>query len=72
MSPQDHHTKRDGETMEALGLFMSILSVPVLIGTLSANTGVEMAVNLTAALVLAAIGAAFFLRGRKYKKDAGQ
>ena len=60
---QDHHTKRDAETLMVLGGFMTILAIPVLIGTVWAATTIAQVVNLAAGLILLAIGVGVFLRG---------
>jgi len=65
---QDHHTKRDSETMMVLGAFMTILSIPVLIGTIWAGSSIAKVVNAAAGLILGVIGVLFFLRGRAIGK----
>ncbi len=63
-----HHTRRDAETLLALGLFMTVLSIAVLIGTFWAERQHAMIINAVAGLVLFAIGAGFILRGWIVKK----
>ena len=61
----DHllHTKRDSETFIALGLFMVVLAVTVLVGTFYAVTPEGMTVNFGAGIVLLAIAIGFIWRG---------
>ncbi len=66
--PHHEHTKRDVETQMLLGAFMAILAVPVLIGTIWADTTAARVVNVLAGLVLMAIGLAFFLYGYRAMK----
>ena len=61
-----HYTKRDAETQTALGIFISVISIPVLIGTFwSRNDPRAMAINAIAGFVLLAIGIALVVWGRK-------
>ena len=62
--PHVHHTKRDAETQTALGLFISLLSVLVLIGTFWADSVRAMLVNAAAGAVLLGIGVAMIVWGR--------
>ncbi len=57
------HAKRDAETLIALGMFMVVLSIPVLIGTIYAETTYAKVVNVVSALILMAIGGGFTMRG---------
>lgn len=59
-TPQDphQHTRRDAETQLALGIFVSVIAIPVLIGTFWANSYKAVVVNLTAGVVLLGIGVA--------------
>ena len=59
----DAHLRRDGETLIALGAFMTLLSIPVLIGTAFAIREHAMIVNAVAGGVLLLTGAGFLLRG---------
>ncbi len=63
-----HHFKRDAETQTVLGIFITILSIPVLVGTAWAENYRQTVVNLTAGLVLLAIGIGVFVWGRKTSK----
>jgi len=60
----EHHSRRDGETMIVLGAFMALLAMPVLVATIWAGTSFAMAVNAGSGLVLLGIGAGFIWRGR--------
>ena len=61
--PDPHlHNRRDAETLGMLGLFITVLSVAVLIGTFFAERQHAMVVNVIAGLVLLAIGAGFIGR----------
>jgi len=62
--PHIHHTKRDAETLTALGLFISFLSVLVLIGTFWADSVRAMVVNAVAGAVLLGIGVGMIVWGR--------
>ena len=63
------HPHRDAETLMMLGGFMVILAVPVLFGTIFAESSRAMVVNVAAGGLLLAIGVGFFLRGRaKWKR----
>jgi hypothetical protein len=68
--PENKHLKRDGETMILLGLFLGILGVPVLIGTLWSNSAVAAIVNVVSSLALFMIAGAFYWRGRKLLRSA--
>lgn len=58
------HTIRDAEILRALGTFLIVLAIPVLIGTLWAEGAVAVAINVAAGLVVGGIGVAMFMRGR--------
>ena len=58
------HTKRDAEILCALGTFVVVLSVPVLIGTIWAEGAVAALINVAAGLIVGGIGVAMILRGR--------
>lgn len=65
MSPEhDDHSKRDAEILKMLGIFILVLSAPVIVGTFFAERGHAQVVNLIAGLVLLGIGALFYWRGR--------
>lgn len=59
-----HYTKREAETQMVLGIFLSVIAVPVLIGTLWADTGHAMVVNAVAGIVLLGIGIGLAVWGR--------
>ena len=65
---QHQHARRDAETQMALGLFLSVISVFVLIGTFWADTTRAIVVNLVFGLILLAIGAGMALWGLKSRK----
>ena len=58
------HTKRDGEILLALGTFLVVLAVPVLIGTIWAEGAVQALINVAAGVVVGGIGVGMILRGR--------
>ena len=58
------HTKRDAEILLVLGIFLVVLAVPVLIGTIWAEGAVPMLINVAAGLIVGGIGVAMILRGR--------
>ena len=62
------HGKRDSETLFLLGGFITILSLPVLIGTVFAETGRAMVVNALSGLLLLIIGLGFVYRARVLRK----
>ena len=66
--PQHEHTRRDAETQIALGAFIAILAVPVLIGTLWATSTVAGVVNLAAGGILFFIGLGFLVYGLRGMK----
>lgn len=59
------HTQRDREVLTALGLFLVVLSVPVLIGTFFEEGLVPSIVNVVAGLIILGIGTAMIWRGRR-------
>jgi len=63
----DQFHKRDAETQMVLGAFVTIISIPVLIGTFWANTYRAAVVNLVAGAVLMAIGLGIAWYGWKKK-----
>ena len=68
LEPRDH-TRRDAETQVALGIFVSVISLPVLVGTFWATTGRAAVINAIAGFVLLGIGAGMVTWGlRKAKK----
>ena len=67
-----HHLKRDAETQTMLGLFITVLSFPVIIGTFWAENFRQTVVNLMAGFVLMAIGIGVFAWGRRTAKRAKQ
>lgn len=61
-----HHTRRDAETLRALGYFIVALAIPVLIGTYFAfqsHKSHAVVVNVIAGVILLSIGVGFVLRG---------
>jgi hypothetical protein len=66
---QHAHTKRDAETQMVLGAFIIYISIPVLIGTIWADTPHTRVVNVVAGSVLCGIGIAMALIGyRGYRR----
>lgn len=65
------HTRRDAETLWALGAFLVVLSLPVFVGTLYADGLVQGLVNFVAAFAIFIIGALMIGRGRWMKKHLG-
>jgi hypothetical protein len=61
--PEGEHTRRDAETLIALGLFMVTMSLPVMVGTIWAGHGYSQAVNFISGLVLFAVGAGMTGKG---------
>lgn len=64
-TPQDphQHTRRDAETQIALGIFVTAISLPVLLGTFWADSLKAVVVNVAAGLVLLGVGVAMALWG---------
>ena len=58
------HTKRDAESLIALGIFLIVLAVPVLIGTIWAEGNMQRVINVVAGMIVGGIGVAMLLRGR--------
>ena len=65
--PTDH-SERDAETRKVLGIFITYISIPVVIGTFWAETARAMVVNASAGLVLLAIGIGMAYSGTKASK----
>lgn len=61
------HAQRDAESLMMLGGFMTVLAIPVLIGTAFADSARAMIVNVGAGTILLLIGLAFLLRGIKIR-----
>lgn len=64
-----HHTRRDAETQMILGAFVTVISIPVLIGTFWATTPHARIVNVVAGLVLLGVGLAIALWGLRTKRS---
>ena len=62
------HTQRDGETLFVLGLFLVVLGMPVILGSLWADTSVQKLVCAISGVILCAIGTAFVVHGKKVLK----
>ena len=72
--PEDEHhfARRDAETQTMLGLFVGIMSLPVLVGTAFAEKPAAMIVNGVAGLVLLGVGvglASWGIRARRRLPD---
>ena len=68
-APHSRHTQRDREVLTALGIFLVVLSIPVLIGTFFEEGLIPSIVNVVAGVVLLGIGAAMVWRGRRPVKE---
>ena len=69
--PEETHGKfarRDAETQMVLGGFITFIAVPVLIGTIWADTFRAQVVNVAAGLVLLSIGVGIALYGLKKRR----
>ena len=72
LDQEDRFARRDAETQMALGFFVSVIAVPVIIGTFWSDRLMAQVVNAGAGTVLLAIGAGMFLFGlSRYKKLKG-
>jgi len=58
------HNNRDAETLKMLGIFMGVLSIPVLIATFWAGMPFAMGINFISGLILLGVGVGFWLRGK--------
>ncbi len=62
--PAGHeHTKRDAESLWALGIFLVVLSIPVFIGTFFEHDSFAQIVNVCSGLAIFIIGALMIWRG---------
>ncbi len=59
------HNNRDAETLKMLGIFMGVLSLPVLIATFWAGMLFAMGINFISGLILLGVGVGFWLRGKR-------
>ena len=66
--PRDEHTQRDGETLIALGIFMVVLALPVIMGTMWAEEAMQTVVCLASGIILLGIGLGFIFRGKSTLK----
>ncbi|MCA9426802.1 MAG: hypothetical protein H6752_16975 [Candidatus Omnitrophica bacterium] len=57
------HSRRDAETQTVLGIFITVMSIPVLVGTLFAQRSHAMVVNVVAGLALLAVGVIMMVAG---------
>lgn len=64
----DHHHKRDGETLIALGIFLAVLGVPVILGIFWEPPGFVRWVSAVCGLLLIGIGSGFIAKGRSLLK----
>jgi hypothetical protein len=70
--PAGHeHTKRDAESLWALGIFLVVLSVPVLIGTFFEDEAFAQIVNVLSGLAILTIGALMIWRGVWTRRHLG-
>jgi len=58
-------TLQEAQISKALGLFLLVFALVVLVSILFTDTGIGKLTNLGAGIVLAAIGGIMLLRGRK-------
>ena len=64
-SVREQHTQRDAETQTVIGVFVIVMAIPVLIGTVWAEKTHAMIVNAIAGLVLLTVGVVIFKLGRR-------
>ncbi len=67
MSEQEkngEHVRRDTETLMALGIFMTVMSLPVIVATIWAGPPFDKVVNFIAGLTLLTIGGGMMYKGR--------
>ncbi len=70
--PKDRFARRDAETQMALGFFVSLIAVPVIIGTIWADRLSAQVVNAASGTVLLVIGVGMFCFGySKFRKLKG-
>lgn len=62
---ESRHTQRDREALIALGIFLIVMSIPVLIGTFFETGTAPRVVNVASGLVLMGIGVIWVIRGRR-------
>lgn len=60
---------RDSEILQMLGIFLVILSLPVLVGTIWAEGTFERLINVAAALIIGAIGGGMIWRARRTSRS---
>jgi ABC-type nickel/cobalt efflux system permease component RcnA len=65
------HTKRDAESLWALGTFLVILSIPVFIGTFFEEEAFAQTVNVIAGAAILVIGALMIWRGIWTRRHLG-
>lgn len=65
----DKHGRRDADTQIVLGIFISIIALPVIVGTLWAEETHAMIVNIIAGLTLLGVGVSMVLLGRRNSKN---
>ncbi len=65
---KDTHTQRDGETLFMLGIFLTVLGLPVIVGAFWAETPAQTWVCVISGVILTAIGIAFFVHGKNVLK----
>jgi threonine/homoserine/homoserine lactone efflux protein len=64
VSADEKHRKRDGETLIALGVFLTVLGVPVILGVLWEPAGLARWVSGISGALLVVAGVAFCYKGR--------
>lgn len=68
---ENAHSRRDGETLFVLGVFLVVLGLPVILGSWWAEKAIQMWVCLISGFILAGIGGAFVYYGKKALKRLG-
>ena len=65
------HTKRDAESILAIGIFLDVLAVPVFIGTFFEDDSFAQVVNVLAGLAIFTIGSLMIWRGVRTRRRIG-
>lgn len=64
VSADEKHRVRDGETLIALGAFLAVLGIPVMLGIFWEPPGLDRWVSAICGLLLLVAGLAFCYKGR--------
>jgi hypothetical protein len=65
------HTKRDAESLMAIGIFLVILSMPVFIGTFFESESFPRLINVLAGVAILVIGGLMIWRGVWTRRHLG-